>query len=99
VSDAPTRTCLGCRTRRPKSDLVRLVRGADGVVAVDAEARRPGRGAYVCAEAGCVERALKSGKLSHAFRAACRAGEALQCTVLAAGRPAAVAGMTPVRRR
>jgi predicted RNA-binding protein YlxR (DUF448 family) len=69
------------------------VRGADGHVAVDAGAARPGRGAYVCAEAGCVERALKTGKLAHAFRAACRLGEGLQRTVLAAGRPAAaVAG-------
>jgi predicted RNA-binding protein YlxR (DUF448 family) len=91
VSDAPTRTCLGCRARRPKSELVRLVRRADGVVAVDAGARLPGRGAYVCPEAACVERALKSGKLSHAFRAACRPGEELQFTVLAAGRPAVVA--------
>ena len=88
MSDAPTRTCLGCRARRPKSGLVRLVRRADGVVVADPGARLPGRGAYVCAEVGCVERALKSGKLSHAFRAACRPGEELQLTVLTAGRPA-----------
>jgi predicted RNA-binding protein YlxR (DUF448 family) len=92
VSDVPTRTCLGCRARRPKAELVRLVRRDDGVVGVDADTCLPGRGAYVCPEAGCVERALKSGKLSHAFRAACRPGEGLQYTVLAAGRPAAVAG-------
>ena len=92
MRDAPTRTCLGCRARRPKSELVRLVRRADGVVAVDVAARLPGRGAYVCADAGCVERALKSGKLSHAFRAACRPGDTLQFTILAARRPAVVAG-------
>ena len=86
------RTCLGCRSRRPKRELVRLVRRADGTVAVDAAARGQGRGAYVCADAGCVERALKAGKLSHAFREACRAAEALQWSVLAAGRPVAVAG-------
>jgi predicted RNA-binding protein YlxR (DUF448 family) len=91
VSDAPARTCLGCRARRPKSELVRLVRRADGALAVDAAGRLPGRGAYVCPEAGCVERALKAGKLSHAFRAACRPGEELKLTVLAAGRPAVAA--------
>jgi predicted RNA-binding protein YlxR (DUF448 family) len=68
------------------------VRGADGVVVADVGARLPGRGAYVCADVGCVERALKAGKLGHALRGACRLGEDLQCTVLAAGRPAAVAG-------
>jgi predicted RNA-binding protein YlxR (DUF448 family) len=68
------------------------VRRADGVVAVDAGATLPGRGAYVCAEAGCVERALKTGKLTHALRAACRLGAELQNTVLGAGRAAAVVG-------
>jgi predicted RNA-binding protein YlxR (DUF448 family) len=68
------------------------VRRPDGTVAVDATARVPGRGAYVCADAGCVERALKAARLSHAFRAACRAAEALQWSVLAAGSPVAVAG-------
>jgi predicted RNA-binding protein YlxR (DUF448 family) len=92
VSHVPTRTCLGCRERRPKPELVRLGRGADGVVIVDAGAVLPGRGAYVCAEAGCVERALKSGRLAHAFRAACRLADGLQFTVLAAGRSTVVAG-------
>jgi uncharacterized protein len=91
VKHAPTRSCLGCRQRRPKRDLVRLVRGADGVVVVDARGIRPGRGAYVCAEIACVERALKAGRLSHTFRAACRLGEGLESTVLAAARPTAVA--------
>jgi uncharacterized protein len=93
VRHAPTRTCLGCRQRRPKRELVRLVRGADGTVAVDVEMTRPGRGAYVCAETDCTERALKAGRLAHAFRAPCRLGEGVESTVLAAGRPTAVAGL------
>jgi predicted RNA-binding protein YlxR (DUF448 family) len=92
VSHVPTRTCLGCRERRAKPALVRLVRRADGVVVADPGAALPGRGAYVCPEAGCVERALKPGKLAHAFRAACRPGEGVEFTVLAAARAVAVAG-------
>jgi len=83
VKHAPIRTCLGCRKARPKRELVRLVRRADGRVVVDE--RGPGRGAYVCAEAGCVERALKGGRLSHAFRAACRVDEGLELSVLELG--------------
>ena len=90
MKHAPTRTCLGCRQRRPKRELVRLVRRADGVVMVGA--RATGRGAYVCAEPDCVERALKSGRLAHAFRAACRPDEGLEISVLAAGQTEAVAG-------
>ena len=90
MKHAPTRTCLGCRQRRPKRELVRLVRRADGVVVVGA--RATGRGAYVCAASDCVERALKSGRLAHAFRAACRPDEGLALTVLAAGALGAMSG-------
>ena len=64
----PVRMCIGCRRVRPKSALVRLVREVDGVVAVDARYRAPGRGAYVCADRACVDRALKGGRLARAFR-------------------------------
>jgi predicted RNA-binding protein YlxR (DUF448 family) len=60
------RTCLGCRRRRPKVEMVRLVRRTDGRVGPDRTG--PGRGAYVCREPACVERALKPGRLAHAFR-------------------------------
>jgi predicted RNA-binding protein YlxR (DUF448 family) len=66
TSHVPTRTCLGCRRRRPKRAMVRLVRRADGHV--DAGGAAAGRGAYVCAEVQCLERALKPGRLAHAFR-------------------------------
>ena len=62
----PIRTCLGCRRRRPKEEMLRLVRAADGRVRVDGIA--PGRGAYVCRDPECQERAFKPGRLAHAFR-------------------------------
>ena len=71
---------------------MRLVRRGDGIVVVDARGDGAGRGAYVCAEVGCTERALKTGRLAHAFRAACRLGEELESTVLTRSRAAAVAG-------
>jgi hypothetical protein len=76
----PTRTCLGCRRRRPKRELVRLVRGADGRVGVDAAG--PGRGAYVCREPDCLERALKPARLAHAFRRPSAPGTELIETVV-----------------
>jgi predicted RNA-binding protein YlxR (DUF448 family) len=68
---APLRTCLGCRRVRPRGELVRLARGADGVARVDALGRAGGRGAYVCATAECARLALTRARLGHAFRAAC----------------------------
>lgn len=51
---------------RPKAVLVRLVRRPDGTVGHDATG--VGRGAYVCPDPACLERATQPGRLAHAFR-------------------------------
>jgi predicted RNA-binding protein YlxR (DUF448 family) len=52
---------------RPKRELVRVVRGPDGVVFWDATGKRPGRGAYVCDNAACLEQALKTKRLERSL--------------------------------
>jgi predicted RNA-binding protein YlxR (DUF448 family) len=86
MKSEPSRTCLGCREARPKGRLVRLVRLRSGTVVVDASAKAAGRGAYVCPDAQCVERALIRGRLAHAFRTPCVASPDLATAVTAAGR-------------
>ncbi len=49
----PTRTCVACRTARPKRELLRVVRTPAGDVAVDPTGKAPGRGAYVCHDPAC----------------------------------------------
>ena len=49
----PERSCVACRTRRPKSALLRIVRDPDGRAAPDATGAAPGRGAYVCRRRTC----------------------------------------------
>ncbi|HEV8640764.1 MAG TPA: YlxR family protein [Methylomirabilota bacterium] len=85
--EGPRRTCVGCRQVRPKLELVRLVRRPDGVVVHDPTG--VGRGAYLCADPGCLERAMKSGRFAQAFRKPCEAGASLEMVVRAAGRPGA----------
>jgi uncharacterized protein len=53
-------------------ELIRLVRGADGTVFVDAPATAPGRGAYACPTVECLERALVTERLARAFKGAVR---------------------------
>jgi predicted RNA-binding protein YlxR (DUF448 family) len=64
----PERTCVGCRTGRPKGDLLRVVRGQEGRLAVDPDGTAPGRGAYVCRDPECVRLALHRGALARALR-------------------------------
>ena len=63
----PMRQCVGCREMRPKRELVRLVRTADGDVLVDQTGRAAGRGAYLCRDAACLQRAVKIHAVEHAF--------------------------------
>jgi predicted RNA-binding protein YlxR (DUF448 family) len=66
----PQRTCVGCREVNAKRELVRVVRGADGLVAIDLTGRKNGRGAYVHKVASCIESALKKRGIDHALKVA-----------------------------
>lgn len=63
----PLRTCIVCRESKPKKELVRIVKNADGVF-VDETGRANGRGAYICKSAECAEKLKKSKALSRAFK-------------------------------
>jgi hypothetical protein len=52
------RTCAACHSVKPKRELVRLVRLADGKVEVDTTGRKDGRGAYLCMAPECWEKGL-----------------------------------------
>lgn len=55
----PERTCVACRAKVPKRDLVRIVRGPDGTVTVDWRGKAPGRGAYIGPSRECLQLALQ----------------------------------------
>ena len=65
----PQRQCLGCREMKNKKDLIRAVRSPEGEISLDFKGKKPGRGAYVCPDAGCLARARKSRALERAFSA------------------------------
>jgi predicted RNA-binding protein YlxR (DUF448 family) len=64
----PERTCVGCRARGTKADLLRVVRRPDGSVSADRTGRAAGRGAYVHRDPGCVHLATTKGALARALR-------------------------------
>ena len=64
----PQRTCIACRKIDTKRGLTRLVRLPDGHVAIDPTGKRAGRGAYLCAERGCWETALKRKAVERALK-------------------------------
>lgn len=60
----PLRQCVGCCERKPKGELVRVVRTPEGEIALDSTGRKNGRGVYLCHSAKCFNKARKSGKLA-----------------------------------
>jgi predicted RNA-binding protein YlxR (DUF448 family) len=64
---APVRTCIGCRERTEKSELLRIV-ACDGGIAIDHSQVLPGRGAYLHPRPACLEQALKRRSLGRALR-------------------------------
>jgi len=81
---------------RAKRDLVRVVRTPAGEVRVDPTGKLSGRGAYVCPDATCVDRALRDGRLSGMLERPIPEGVA-QLVREAASRPQA--SRAPVVRR
>ncbi|HEU4354629.1 MAG TPA: YlxR family protein [Actinomycetota bacterium] len=64
----PERTCVGCRTKARKADLLRIVRGPDAMPHVDPTGSLQGRGAYVHRSQDCARAALAKGTLGRALR-------------------------------
>ena len=66
----PERMCTGCKVHKPKKDLIRVVKAPDGEISVDFHGKKSGRGAYVCNDISCLEKAIKSRALERAFSCA-----------------------------
>ena len=65
----PQRQCMGCRERKNKRDMIRVVRGTDGTVSLDFGGKMNGRGAYVCPDPECLKKARKSRSLERCLEA------------------------------
>ncbi|GHI87072.1 YlxR family protein [Streptomyces xanthophaeus] len=65
----PERTCVGCRERAAKSDLLRIVAIGDECVP-DARGTLPGRGAYVHPAVVCLDQAVRRRAFPRALRSA-----------------------------
>ena len=63
----PQRQCMGCRERKNKRDMIRVVRAPSGTVSLDFSGKAQGRGAYICPDPECLKKALRSKSLDRAL--------------------------------
>ena len=67
MKNIPQRTCIGCNSQKNKKDLIRVVKNKDGVISIDKTGKANGRGAYICDNVDCLEKAIKSKRLEKSF--------------------------------
>ena len=56
----PLRKCVGCSESKPKKELIRIVKNKEQEVFIDETGKANGRGAYVCKDIKCLDRAIKT---------------------------------------
>ena len=59
----PERQCMGCNEKKPKRELLRIVRTPEGTVELDFTGRKNGRGTYICQNVSCLKKVRRSKRL------------------------------------
>ena len=63
----PQRTCMGCNEKKDKKDLIRIVKNKQNEINIDKTGKLEGRGAYICDNIECLEKAIKSKRIDKLF--------------------------------
>ncbi len=63
-----TRTCIGCRAKKEKTNLIRIVKNKQNEVMFDFNKKIYGRGAYICNDKTCFDKMVKANKLKLALK-------------------------------
>ena len=67
MKSIPQRTCIGCNTKKDKKDLIRVVKNKNNEINMDKTGKLEGRGAYICDNIECLEKAIKTKRLERTF--------------------------------
>ena len=63
----PQRSCVVCRIKKDKNELIRIVKNQTNEINIDESGKKPGKGAYICDSIECLEKGIKTKALSRAL--------------------------------
>ena len=66
----PMRKCMGCQEMKNKKELIRIVRTPEGEIVIDRTGKKSGRGAYICPQMECLEKAIRHKSIERALETA-----------------------------
>ena len=58
---------MGCNSKKEKKDLIRIVKNKNNEISIDKTGKQDGRGAYLCNNEQCLEKAIKTKRLEKTF--------------------------------
>ena len=64
----PQRTCIGCNIKKDKKDFIRIVKDNQNNISIDRTGKANGRGAYICDNIDCLEKAIKNKRIEKSFK-------------------------------
>lgn len=64
----PMRMCVGCQQMKEKREMMRVLKMQDGSFCIDATGRKNGRGAYLCKQSECLQKAIANHGLERSFK-------------------------------
>jgi len=68
LKNIPQRTCIGCNDKKDKKDFIRIVKDNENNISIDKTGKANGRGAYICNNIDCLEKAIKNKKIEKSFK-------------------------------
>lgn len=63
-----TRTCIGCKEKKNKQEMIRIIKNKENEIKVDLKQNLEGRGAYICKDENCFQNAQKRNSLRRALK-------------------------------
>ena len=63
----PERRCTGCGEHFAKNELIRVLRTPEGEIVIDFTGKKSGRGAYICPDIACLQKAQKAKSLERSL--------------------------------
>ena len=64
----PIRTCIVTREKKPKDQLIRIVKIDKDIIVVDQDGKQSGRGANISQDVICFDEAIKKGLIERALK-------------------------------
>ena len=64
----PLRQCVGCGEDKEKKAMLRVIKTSEGEILLDDTGKKNGRGAYICPESECLQKAIKCKGLERSFK-------------------------------